>query len=57
MTDEKVEKDFKSSSRCLDRRLLLVTKIKWGDQYKWLFPAVINQPEESLRQVCLVMCP
>ena len=45
-----IEKNMKSMERCLDRRLLLLTKIKLGNDYKWIVPASQVKSDETLRQ-------
>lgn len=42
------EKNLKSLDRCLDRRLMLLTKMKLGKDYKWILPSSQVNSSETL---------
>lgn len=50
-TQDDRDKNQKSLNRCLDRHLMLVTKVQLGTEWKWLLPFARNTETESLRQV------
>lgn len=50
-TQDDRDKKQKSLNRCLDRHLMLVTKVQLGTEWKWLLPFARNMETESLRQV------
>lgn len=51
VTPEDMAKNQKSLNRCLDRHLMLVTKLRLGSSWKWLLPLAQNAGSETLRQV------